>query len=124
MKRAPLVRKAAATLTRRLTGSLFAVALTSLPVGPAQATGDAHAARGIVAEHCARCHEVPGFHSRYKPSAVMAPSFRTISNQPDVYTRTRLTAFLRRPHYPMTKFVLSPSDIDNLVAFIESLRED
>lgn len=53
----------------------------------------------------------------------MGPPFRAIADEPAVYTRARLTSFLRRPHYPMRKFILSPSDIDNLVAFIEGLRE-
>lgn len=90
---------------------------------PALAAGDPDAARGIVAEHCAACHEIPGYRPRHGLASTNAPSFRSIATQPETYTHARLSAFLRQPHYPMTKFVLSAADVDNLIAFIETLRE-
>lgn len=98
-------------------------ALVPFSFDPVQAAGNPDMTRGIVADHCSKCHEAAGFKLRRKDAAVIGPSFRSIANQPAVYTRARLKAFLRQPHYPMTKFVLSPSDIDNLVAYIQSLRE-
>ncbi len=95
-----------------------------LPMSPALAEGDPNAVRGIVAEYCTQCHEVPGYRPRWERASVNAPSFRSIANQPKIYTRARLEAFLHKPHYPMTKFLLSRSDVDNLVAFIASLREE
>jgi cytochrome c553 len=99
------------------------ILLAPLVTRPALAQGKPELARGIVAEHCTACHEVPNFHARHGRASVNAPSFQSIADQPKIYTRTRLEAFLRKPHYPMTKFVLSRSDIDNLVAFIEALRK-
>ena len=90
---------------------------------PAHAAGDPNAARGIVAEYCVACHVVPGYAPRYGRAPVDAPPFQTIADQPAVYTSERLHKFLQQPHFPMTKFTFSPSDIDNLIAFIESLRK-
>jgi cytochrome c553 len=87
------------------------------------AAGDPNAARGIVAEYCTACHDVPGYAARHGRASVNAPPFQAIADQPAVYTEERLHEFLRQPHFPMTKFTLSPADIDNLVAFIESLRK-
>ncbi len=89
---------------------------------PASAAGDPDAVRGIVAEHCTGCHEVPGYRARHGRAEVGAPSFQSIADQPETYPPDRLAAFLRQPHFPMTQFVLSRSDIDNVIAFIERLR--
>ena len=99
---------------------LVAIATSS----PAVAGGDPDAAKSIVAEHCTACHIVPGYPPRHERAAVNAPPFQTIADQPDVYTHDRLKAFLRKPHFPMKSFILSPSDIDNLIAFIDELRAD
>jgi cytochrome c2 len=96
--------------------------LVLLPFNPVRAEGNPDIARGIVAEYCSKCHDVPGYGKGSKDAAVIGPSFRSIANQPTVYTQARLKSFLNQPHYPMTKFILSPSDIDNLIAYIESLR--
>jgi mono/diheme cytochrome c family protein len=106
----------------RLIAVLVATLLTVSIAHPVRAQGDPDAARGIIAEHCTTCHEVPGFPMHGNSAALVGPPFQSIADQPTVYTRDKITEFLRQPHYPMTKFVLSSSDIDNLVAFIESLR--
>jgi cytochrome c553 len=90
---------------------------------PAWAQGNADAAAGIVAEYCTACHVIPGYRPRFEKADVKAPDFQTMADQPEVYTTARLKAFLSKPHFPMTKFIFSASDIDNLVAFIEALRK-
>jgi mono/diheme cytochrome c family protein len=96
--------------------------LVWLAGGPdALAAGDADAAKGIIAEHCVGCHEVPGFSSAGLPT-VEAPSLGDVANDPNTYSEARLRKSLQQPHWPMTQFSLSPSDIDNLLAFIASLR--
>ena len=79
---------------------------------------DPNAAKGIVSAYCADCHEVPGFPTGSRSVAFDAPSFRAIASTPDGGARIR--GFLRQPHYPMRQFVLSDSDIENLVAFIRA----
>lgn len=100
--------------------ALVACSLTT----PAMAAGNPDAAKSVVAEHCTACHIVPGYPPRHERATVAAPPFQTIADQPDVYTHDKLKAFLRKPHFPMTGFILSPSDIDNLIAFIDELRAD
>lgn len=97
--------------------------LLCLPTNAVGGEGNPDAVRGIVADHCTACHEVPGFRRSGDSATALGPSFRSIANQPELYTRARLTAFLRQTHYPMTKFIFSPSDIDNLIAFLESIRD-
>ncbi len=91
--------------------------------GPATAEGNGKAAAPIVAEYCTACHVVPGYKPRFEKADVKAPDFQKMADEPDVYTHERLQTFLRKPHFPMTKYILSSSDIDNLVAFIEALRK-
>lgn len=93
-------------------------------IGGARAADDADAAKGIVQEHCAGCHEVPGYANPKQTPAVNPPAFSAIAADPETYTEARLRAFLQKPHWPMQQFRLSPSDIDNLLAFIASLKGD
>lgn len=59
---------------------------------------------------------------REKPATgVPARSFTTIAGDPDVYTQ-RLRASLEKPHWPMGGLILSPSDIDNILAYLATLR--
>ena len=89
---------------------------------PANAAGKPEDATGLIAERCANCHKVPGFTARWEQAQLNAPPFLEIAKNPDVYTPARLRAFLQKPHWPMTQFILSPSDIDNILAFIGHLR--
>lgn len=88
----------------------------------ARAAGDPKAARGLIAEHCTSCHSVPGYKARWQRADLNAPPFERIARDPEAYPPERLRAFLGKPHWPMTRFVLSPRDIDNILAFIGGLR--
>lgn len=90
--------------------------------GPAAAEGNAKAAAPIVSEYCTHCHVIPGYKPRFEKGEVNAPDFQKMADHPNVYTHERLKAFLSKPHFPMTGYILSASDIANLVAFIEALR--
>jgi mono/diheme cytochrome c family protein len=90
---------------------------------PVQAAGVPEAAQGLVAEHCSECHAVPGYSAQGLPT-VEAPSFQAIADNPDTYSEPRLRTFLIKPHWPMEQFHLSPSDIDNIVAYLKSLRSE
>jgi len=78
--------------------------------------------RGIIAEHCIDCHQVPGFLEENRTPQIGAPDFQEIANNPKIYTRQRLESFLRQPHFPMRQFKSSRSDIQNIIGFIENLR--
>ena len=104
-----------------LAAILLVVALI-LPA-PVRAAGDADAAKGIVVEHCVACHQVPGYSSKAGAAELGAPSFVSIANDSQSYDPKKLHAWLRQPHWPMQQFVLSERDVDNLLAFIASLRK-
>ena len=89
---------------------------------PTVAAGDPNAATGLIADKCTSCHEVPGYKARFERADLGAPAFETIAKNPDVYTAERLRTFLQKPHWPMSQFILSPTDIDNILAFIQQLH--
>ena len=78
--------------------------------------------RGIIAEHCIDCHRVPGFLVEGGAPQIEAPDFQEIADNPKIYSRQRLEIFLSSPHFPMRNFILSKSDIQNLIAYIDNLR--
>ena len=101
--------------------TLLSVFLT-LSVVPALAAGDPDAIKGLLAERCADCHAIPGDGASPPATGLPAPAFAAIANDPDVYSEERLRAFLEKPHWPMTAFILSPSDVDNILAYLRTLR--
>ncbi|MDH3279883.1 MAG: hypothetical protein OEQ18_01995 [Gammaproteobacteria bacterium] len=88
----------------------------------AACAGDPNAAKPIVVEHCVKCHEVPGYTPDAGLPSVSAPSFSELAEQSETYTHESLRWFLRSPHWPMTHLILSNSDIEKLISYIESLR--
>lgn len=102
---------------------LFVLAVWgSMAARPLLAAGNASAAKGLIADKCTSCHRVPGYEARWERAEVNAPPFERIAKNPDAYPPRRLRAFLQKPHWPMSQFILSVSDIDNILAFIEELR--
>lgn len=99
------------------------VALLALASCPAWAAGNPDAARGLLADRCAACHAIPGYGDQQTTSGLPAPDFLAIANDQAVYTEERLRNFLRKPHWPMAGFILSPSDIDNILAYLATLRD-
>ena len=96
---------------------LISVVLSILALDAGAADPDA--ARSLVVQHCVKCHAVPGYNPEGGPPTVDAPAFEELAG----YEEDRLRAFLRAPHWPMTQFTLSPSDIDNLMAYVATLRK-
>lgn len=107
-------------MLRLIALSFVALAAASAAAG-AEAAGKPESAKGLVVEHCSDCHAVPGYSAQGLPT-LDAPPFQAIADDPDTYTETRLRRFLIQPHWPMRQFRLSASDIDNIVAYIESLH--
>ncbi|MEZ5668184.1 MAG: hypothetical protein R3F55_12250 [Alphaproteobacteria bacterium] len=103
--------------------AMLVAALVGAGGATALAQGNPELAQPLVETRCAACHEVPGM----APPAVAAPdhgpSFLEIAADTQTYSRAWLTSFLRRPHYPMTTFILTPVEVDNIVSFILQLRD-
>jgi cytochrome c len=85
--------------------------------GSAHAAGDPEQGHTLAKTWCSSCHAVePGGVQRDAP----APAFATIAarGRPE-----RLRAFLTSPHPPMPNFNLSRGQIDDIVAYLQSLSK-
>lgn len=91
-------------------------------VATASQAADPRSAKGLISEHCIECHRVPGLAEEAPTAEVRAPDFQSIADNPKVYTTERLVAFLRQPHFPMRRLILSEGDLIRIIAFIESLK--
>lgn len=96
------------------------VGLATAPAGAADLTAAAKAERGkFLARHwCTSCHVVEreGGHG-----TDAAPPFPKLADDP-AYTEARLKGWLTAPHPPMPDPGLSRREIDELTAYIISLR--
>ena len=90
-------------------------------IAPAVAEGDARSGAATARQWCAECHLVGSGPERSVVDG--APPFTAIAADPsksDAYLRT----WLFRPRRPMPKLELSRREIDDLVAYIASLRPE
>ena len=92
----------------------------ALAMMPTMAHADAGRLRGVIADRCAMCHVVPGFED--KAAHTGAPAFAEIAADPVKFSREKLTAYLRKPHWQMRQFTLSERDIGDIIDYIETLR--
>ena len=119
-----------------LRGLFFlAASLALLSFAPAQAAGDGAAGRKLAERHCARCHVV-GEATRYA-GINSTPSFQLLAKRDDYLERFR-SFYDRRPHpvfvrvpgvpawtdlpSPVASFEITLEQIDDLVAYVETLR--
>jgi mono/diheme cytochrome c family protein len=91
-----------------------------LVTGPTNAqvpSGDAVAGGKLVQEQCSTCHDREGSpRSRKK-----GPPLAAVAAMPST-TPMSLHAFLMTPHANMPNYQLTPQEIDDVVAYILSLR--
>jgi mono/diheme cytochrome c family protein len=85
-------------------------------IGTAHAAGDPTRGRALARTWCSSCHMT-------EPSNTgkdLAPSFLSIAKRghPD---QLKARAFLNAPHPPMPDFNLSRNQIDDIVAYLQSL---
>ena len=101
----------------------------------AWAEGDAEAGRKIAETHCARCHVIGDFNPMGGIGST--PSFQLLAKRDDRLERFG-TFFERRPHpvfvrvpgvarwtelpSHVTEFTVTPANIDDIIAFVETLR--
>lgn len=109
-------------------GIVAGLALTATLVAAAAAQqgperGDIAAGRDFATNHCDACHIVAPNQQLRPLVSDYGPAFSDIANKPGT-TADSLRAFLSRPHayarmpYP----ALSPPNLDNVIAYILSLR--
>lgn len=81
--------------------------------------GSAEEGQAIARRWCSSCHDIG---SGEKPSVSDAvPTFDFVARRKDL-SRAQLEAWIGNPHPPMPNLSLTRNEIDNLVAYIESLR--
>jgi tetratricopeptide (TPR) repeat protein len=91
-----------------------------VPITDGQDVGDAHKGLVYAERVCAGCHNV----SRSEATSPnrQAPPFKQIADTPGMSV-TALTVWSRTSHPTMPNFVIDPADMDDLIAYIVSLRE-
>ena len=102
---------------------IVAATFLALAVDPAFAAGDGtDVTRGheLARAWCADCHGVE--RGQLKGPRAGVPSFAAIVDHPAT-TELTARAFLQTPHPTMPNLKLSPAEIDEIVAYIMSLRE-
>jgi mono/diheme cytochrome c family protein len=94
--------------------------LLLLAAGEALAAGDAAKGREVAERWCSRCHVV----SAAKPYGGIdsTPSFLLMSEHPDDYRPRVLTLKARPPHKALDLDELSNDDLEDLIAYIDSLE--
>jgi len=101
-----------ATRTALLVASACAL---SLAAAGAQAA-DALDGRKVAERWCTSCHAVSP-----NSGGDSAPPFAAIANRP-VFESEMLRLFLTKPHPPMPAMQLTRIEIDNLIAYLQTLR--
>lgn len=97
--------------------TMIAAALIAMAFPFAAKAADADHGRVIARQWCSSCHIVePG-----QAGADSAPAFATIANDP-ARKPGALRAWLSNPHPPMPNLALSRGEIDDIVAYLETLR--
>jgi len=85
---------------------------------PSTARADAAAGAKLAQQWCANCHDVDGA----APSTILPqgpPSFRIIAGHlnPD-----EMRAFLTHPHGAMPDLALTRAEIEDMIAYVQSLK--
>ncbi len=106
---------------RRLCPALAAIPLTAGPALAQEPPVDPAAGRGLAEERCAACHAIPGVAPRIGVAG--ARSFPALAADPAV-TGPALHAYLRTLHPPTPTFVLNEAQLNDVVAYILSLRAE
>lgn len=96
---------------------LLAVAATCAAIPGAARAADAMGGKKIAGQWCASCHAT----ATGRRANDTAPAFTELANDP-ARTPVRLRAWLTDPHPPMPNLGLSRIEIEDVIAYIGSLR--
>ncbi len=122
---------------KRLAFAVTILMAASFPIAPAGAEGSAEIGRKFAENHCARCHVVGDFNPMGGIGST--PSFQLLAKRNDWLERFE-TFFERRPHPVFVRmpdvarwttlpsyvkeFEVTQADIDDIIAFVETLRPE
>ena len=101
--------------------TLFAACTSVLGTAPvlAQTTGDVEAGRTIASTFCVQCHRISG--SDNDPNRT-PPDFAAVANMPS-FTELSMRVFLQTPHGLMPRYQFSQNELDDIIAYLASLRQ-
>ncbi len=103
----------------RFGAALLAITCAALPAAAQPEPGDARAGQRLATTWCANCHRIaPGGPG---PSTDAAPAFPAIAQMAST-TSMSLRVFLQSPHGNMPDYRLTREQLDDLVAYILTLR--
>jgi mono/diheme cytochrome c family protein len=94
---------------------LFVVAVSTSAM--AQQAGDPGAGAAYAKQYCSKCHAIGDTEISPEPKA---PRFKDIANKRSAAV---LDVWLRRPHLYMPNIVVEADQIDNVIAYILSLKK-
>lgn len=95
------------------------LALLLAALMPLAAHADAANGERLARQWCANCHVIGGSAASGATVPQGPPSFHTIAEHLDPGA---LRAFLSHPHKPMPDLSLTRAEIDDLIAYIETLK--
>jgi mono/diheme cytochrome c family protein len=105
-----------------------AVVIVVAAAGSALAAGNIAQGRAKAIQYCSACHRVtssqvqpPAVYDRDAGQHIVAPTFAAIG-QKYANNEAGIRAFVHLPQYPMPEQELSPTDLEDLSAYIASLR--
>jgi tetratricopeptide (TPR) repeat protein len=93
---------------------------TVVPIADSEEFGDPRKGLAYAQKTCAQCHAVLRVQAT-SPNP-KAPAFKTVANTPGM-NALALTVWLRTSHPTMPNLIIEPNDLDDVVAYIASLRE-
>ncbi len=85
----------------------------------AQEVGNPQEGAAYAQHYCAKCHAIAD--EDVSPEQT-APRFKDVANSSGM-TATALTVWLQTSHPTMPNIIVEPSDMDNVVAYILSLKD-
>jgi len=99
---------------------VFACALLSPAVTPAgaQGFGDPASGRAIASVECVQCHRIS---ERDNDPDRTPPDFGAVANMP-TFTELAMRVFLQTPHGQMPRLQFTRTELDDIIAYLASLR--
>lgn len=103
-----------------LSSMVFACALVYPVVMPAgaQGFGDPAAGHVIASAECAQCHRIS---ERDNDPNRTPPDFGAVANMPS-FTELSMLVFLQTPHGQMPRLQFTRTELDDIIAYLASLR--
>jgi cytochrome c len=116
-------RKMSSKLTRGRWLAAAGLPLVLLWCAPAASQELPSAERGkdLATRLCRNCHLLDGTPGQRIPAGT--PTFRSMATAPS-QTKERVRATLIQPHVPMPDVQLSRAEIDDLIAYLDSIRAE